>query len=53
MRYVIADDDPYRPDPVVSPPSSMTVDPPRKPVIYLPDGRAVVRQVGYAGQGGQ
>ena len=33
--------------PIVPPPSSVTVDMDRKPVLYLPDGRAVVRRIGF------
>jgi hypothetical protein len=33
--------------PVVPPPSSLRVDLERKPVLYLPDGRVLVRRVGF------
>ena len=33
--------------PVVPPPSSMTVDHERKPVLYLPDGKVLVRKAGF------
>jgi hypothetical protein len=31
----------------VQPPSSYTVDMERKPVLHLPDGRVLVKQIGY------
>lgn len=39
-----ASDDYY---PVISPPSSMTVDLERKPILYLPNGKVLVRRVGF------
>ena len=33
--------------PIVDPPSSMQVEYGRKPVIYLPDGRVLVRRAGF------
>ena len=27
--------------------ATLTVDPPRKPVLFLPDGRVIVRKVGF------
>ena len=33
--------------PVIQPPSSATVDMERKPVLYLPDGRVLVRTIGF------
>jgi hypothetical protein len=34
--------------PIIPPPSSVTVDMERKPVLYLPDGKTVlVRKVGF------
>lgn len=32
---------------IIDPPHSLTVDHERKPVLYLPDGRALVRQAGF------
>lgn len=32
---------------LVPPPASMTVDHERRPVLYLPDGRVLVRQAGF------
>lgn len=37
----------YVPEDGVMPPQSMTVDHERKPVLYLPDGRVLVRQAGF------
>ena len=35
---------------VIRPPETMqTLSEPRKPVLYLPDGRALVRQIGFRG----
>lgn len=44
----MADDPPYVPEPpVVPPPASMTVEHERKPILYLPDGRVLVRRAGF------
>jgi hypothetical protein len=32
----------------VPPPTSITIDSDRKPVLYLPDGKALVRVIGFA-----
>lgn len=32
---------------LIPPPSNMTVEHQYKPVLYLPDGRALVRQAGF------
>lgn len=40
-------DNAWRFSDVISP-SSMTVDMERKPVLHLPDGRVLVKQIGYA-----
>lgn len=34
--------------PIVPPPASVTVEWPRRPLLYLPDGRMVVRQIGFS-----
>jgi len=42
------EDAPAPPDlPVVPPPSSATVDYERKPVLFLPNGRVLVRRAGF------
>lgn len=33
--------------PIVQPPSSVTVDHERKPVLYQHDGKPLVRKIGY------
>lgn len=33
--------------PVVPPPASVTVDYDRQPVLHLPDGRVLVRKIGF------
>jgi hypothetical protein len=33
--------------PVIPPPSSVTVDHERKPVLYLPNGKVLVRKAGF------
>lgn len=33
--------------PIIPPPSSVTVDLERKPVIYLANGKALVRNIGF------
>jgi hypothetical protein len=33
--------------PIIDPPGSATVDFQRRPVLYLPDGRALVRRMGF------
>lgn len=35
---------------LIPPPASMTVDHERRPVLYLPDGRVLVRQAGFRGE---
>ena len=37
----------YDDRPVVPPPASVQVDHERKPVLYLPDGKVLVRKVGF------
>lgn len=45
MKKQKAEND-YEP-PVIPPPSSMAVDLERKPVLHLPDGRVLVRKIGF------
>lgn len=33
--------------PIVQPPATLIVDAPKPPVLYTPDGKALVRRVGY------
>ena len=33
----------------IPPPSTMTVDHERRPILYLPDGKVLVRVPGFAG----
>lgn len=33
--------------PIIPPPSTMTVYIERKPVLYLPNGKALVRKIGF------
>jgi hypothetical protein len=41
----------FIPEDGVMPPQTMTVDHDHKPVLYLPDGRALVRQAGFRVEG--
>ena len=37
-----------RPEPpIVPPPAAFTVDMERKPVLFLPDGKVLVRRIGF------
>jgi hypothetical protein len=38
-------------DDIIQPPSNMTVDHEHRAVLYLPDGRALVRQAGFRAEG--
>ncbi len=55
MRYLVNDtpEDPAPATPVLPPPASLSVEAPRRPVLWLPDGRAIVRQVGFSVKGGR
>jgi hypothetical protein len=37
--------------PVIAPPSSAQVDMERRPILYLPDGRILVRAIGFRTEG--
>ena len=41
----------FIPEDGVMPPQSMTVDHERKPVLYLPNGKVLVRQAGFTADG--
>jgi hypothetical protein len=48
VKLVIrAEDD----QPVIQPPSSAQVDMERRPILFLPDGRMLVRAIGFRTEG--